>query len=42
MGHQVREGEGKAAGQRFDSATHARGRAADDDIRCGDRSNGRW
>jgi hypothetical protein len=42
MGHRVREGEGKAAGRRFDSATHTRGRTADGGIRRGGRSNGRW
>jgi hypothetical protein len=42
MGHRVREGEGKAVGRCFDSATHARGRTADGGIRRGGRSNGRW
>jgi hypothetical protein len=42
MGHWVREGEGKAAGWRFDSATHARGRTADGGVWRSGRSNGRW
>jgi hypothetical protein len=41
-GCRVREVEGKAAGWRFASATHARGRMADGCIRCGNRLNGRW
>jgi hypothetical protein len=38
----VREGEGKAAGRRFDSATHKWGRTTDDDVWHGGRSNGWW
>jgi hypothetical protein len=42
MGRSVREGEGKAGGWRFNSATHARGRTADGGVWRGGRSNGQW
>jgi hypothetical protein len=41
-GHRVREGEGKVAGPRFDSATHAWGRTANGGVWRSSRSNGRW